>query len=157
MNGSADSFARGSSSYNPIFESRAEGYRTTSKNRASFWTSLRRLRKRKTFTFVIFLVRRFHEPVQFSSRFSILFHLAIPIVLFDRIEQRGQFAALFWRELVDSRFDLFDTTHVPNLCAHEEPTRVLCPFCSRLKNVRKRALFERSEMICRAPVLGAIA
>ncbi len=66
---------RANNSCKLIVGPQAEACRTNSKNRARFWTSLRRLRKRQAFTVLIFLVRRFHQPMQFSSRFSVLFHL----------------------------------------------------------------------------------
>jgi len=57
--------------------------------------------------------------MQFSSRFSVLFHLPVPIVLFDRIQQSGQFTAFFRGELINGRFDLFHATHVQSVSGSE--------------------------------------
>lgn len=89
---------------------------------------------------LIFLVRRFHEPIQFLSWLSVLFHLPIPIVLFGRIEKSGQFTALFWRELVDSCFNFFDTTHVKSLSADGEWDKSALVGYSDFKNIRQPAL-----------------
>ena len=74
--------------------------------------------------------------MQFSSRFSVLFHLPLPIVLFDGIQQSSQFATLFWGELVNGCFDLFHATHVRNLSASQASDK-------RGSNFHKHEVFAR--------------
>jgi len=91
--------------------------------RARFWISIRWFRKGQAFTLRVFLVRRFLNPIQLSTRLCVVFHLPIPIVLFDWVQQTGQLTTLFRRELINCRLDLFHATHVQTLFASRARTR----------------------------------
>jgi len=61
--------------------------------------------------------RSFHQPIQLAARLSIRSHLAIPIIVRPRMEQRFQLATLLRRELVNRSLDFSNRAHVGKLSA----------------------------------------
>jgi len=129
---------RANNSCKLIVGPQAEACRTNSKNRARFWTSLRRLRKRQAFTVLIFLVRRFHQPMQFSSRFSVLFHLPRRRLRCAVASRNFQFSKNF-RELRSaiSVELLREWTTIPQMVPLVLPVQAILPLLSPRRKRRK--------------------
>jgi hypothetical protein len=108
--------------------------------------------KRQAFTLVIFLIRGFYDSMQFSSGLGVLFHLPLPIVLFHWIEQSGQLAAFFGRELVGSRLNLFYAIHVRSLSANQTLDRRGPGFHIMPMVDGKPAAYVCEHFTCKAPV-----
>jgi len=117
MSGAVGRFAKADNFCKQVFECRLEGRGTVSKTRARFSTSLRWFRKGQAFTCVYSLF------AASLIRSCVVFHLPIPIVLFDRIRQGSQFTTLFGRELINGCFNLFHAAHVQTLFASRTRTR----------------------------------
>jgi hypothetical protein len=111
----ADYFARANNSYRPTVESQSAGCGIVSKIRGKLLTSLSGLRKGEAFALFVFLVRRFHHPIQFPAGRSIFLHLPIPFVLLSGIQQSGQFRAFLGGKPIDRCLDLFYASHVPSV------------------------------------------
>ena len=83
--------------------------------RAQLSNSLGGFWKGQTFACFVFLSSRFHEPIQFPSRLSVLLHLPVPIIIFDWIKQSSQFTTLFRTKLLDRSLDFFHPAHAPSV------------------------------------------
>jgi hypothetical protein len=65
--------------------------------------------------------------------------------LFDGIQQSGQFTTLFWRELVNCRFDLFHATHVQILSANKKSDKMRSIIRPLHFRPRRKANFHRPD------------
>src|SRR6266571_6365159 len=139
-------FARASNSCKPIAGSRAEDHRTASKIPVQPSTSLGGFWKGQTFAFFVFLSSRFHEPIQFPSRLSLLLHLSVPIIIFDWIDQSSQFTTLFWTKLLDRGLDFFHPAHAPSVPVNgiSGNSRVIRDVCPGINSVKERGSVKKA-------------
>jgi hypothetical protein len=62
----------------------------------------------------MFSFRLVLELVKFAGG-GIPLHLPVPLVIFERVQQRLQLASLLWRKLVNRSLDFSNRTHAKNL------------------------------------------
>ena len=138
-------FARASNSCKPIAGSGAEDHKTASKIRAQLSNSLGGFRKRQTFACLVFLSSRFHEPIQFPSRLSVLLHLPVPIIIFAWIKQSSQFTTLFRTKLLDRSLDFFHPAHAPSVPVNGiSANNSLIRGCMSRSQLRKRSVLAKA-------------